>query len=82
MSSNTFLSILRNLQDKSISNESETHGEGSYLWLLIIDLIIFIGLTVYAYTSSQKMEETNANPDELRYKFMKSLIYANGSKSL
>ena len=58
----------------------EKTTEDGYLWLLIIDLLIFIGLTIYAYTSSKKMEETNTSPDELRYKFMKSLIYANGSK--
>jgi cbb3-type cytochrome oxidase subunit 3 len=82
MSSTAFLSIFRNLQEDEIQYPVELHDEGSFLWLLIIDLLIFIGLTFYAYTSSKKMEESNANPDELRYKFMKSLIYANGGKSI
>ncbi len=78
MSSNLFLSIYRRLQQETNESPVEKHNEQSYLWLLIIDLLIFIGLTVYAYNSSKNMEESNANPEELRYKFMKSLIYANG----
>lgn len=51
-----------------------------YLWLLILDLLIFIGLTATAYISSKKMEGTMVNPDDFRQKFIKGLIYANGSK--
>jgi hypothetical protein len=59
------------LEDKDIHQD--------YLWLLILDLLIFIGLTFTSYSSSKKMMATNTNPDDFRPKFIKGLIYANGS---
>lgn len=79
------MSILRILNAESdlyISSENPeavdyVHDE--HLWLLILDLLVFIGLTFTAYTSSKKMESATMNPDDFRPKFIKGLIYANGS---
>lgn len=65
------------------SYEEEFAGKDQheeYLWLLILDLLIFVGLTTTAYVSSKKMEGSTDNPDDFRPKFIKGLIYANGSK--
>lgn len=62
----------------------EDYGENylheEHLWLLIIDLLVFAALTFTAYTSSKKMESEAVNPEDFRPKFIKGLIYANGSK--
>jgi hypothetical protein len=61
----------------------ETHGD--FLWLLILDLLIFIGLTVLSYQASLKIEENTQNsedPNSLnKLKFIKGLSYANGGKN-
>lgn len=61
--------IPEELEDKDIH-------EG-YLWLLILDLLIFIGLTFTSYSSSKKLNLMN--PDDFKTKFIRGLIYANGS---
>ena len=60
--------------------ESIESVHNEHLWLLILDLLVFVGLTFTAYSSSKKMEATTMNPDDFRPKFIKGLIYANGSK--
>jgi hypothetical protein len=61
----------------------ETHKHTEYLWLLIFDLLIFMGLTFISYTSSQKLaarSNVNSNPqaEDFKPKFIKGLLYANG----
>jgi hypothetical protein len=85
MESNYFLVKLRNLQGGNIQDYQNTApiepiSEEKYLWLLIIDLLVFVGLSVYAYISSKRMEEERTNHEDFRYKFVKSLIVANGGK--
>lgn len=53
-----------------------------YGWLLIIDLLIFVGLTFVTYTSSQKIKADENNPDDFRPKFIKGLVVANGIRTL
>lgn len=56
----------------------------SYLWLLVIDLLIFIGLTAICYSSSKKLVQksgtSNSIADDFKPKFVKGLIYSNGGK--
>ena len=65
-----------------IKPSEELHGD--YLWLLILDLLIFIGLTFISYQASLKISENTENsedPNSLnKLKFIKGLSYANGSK--
>ena len=70
-----------NYPDKITNNE--LHED--YLFLLIFDLIIFIGLTVTSYMSSQKLAsrptpQGTSTAEDFKPKFIKGLIYANGSK--
>lgn len=62
----------------------ETHGD--FLWLLILDLLIFIALTIVSYQASLKIAEnteTTEDPNSLnKFKFIKGLCYANGSKNI
>jgi len=62
----------------------ENHGD--FLWLLVLDLLIFIGLTIVSYQASLKIAEntqTLEDPNSLnKLKFIKGLTYANGSKQL
>lgn len=60
-----------------IDTSNETHE--SHLWLLILDLIIFSALTYMTYTSSKRIKTNIENPDDFRPRFIKGLIYANGS---
>lgn len=64
-----------------ILEDKERHS--SYLWLIVIDLLIFIGLTVILYSSSKKLIPKNGTAnsiaDDFKPKFVKGLIYANGS---
>jgi hypothetical protein len=81
--SNLFISAFRQLQgspDKTevVVSNLEPHPENFLLWLLILDLLVFVGLSVYSYISSKRMEKEGTSPEDFRYKFMKSLIYANG----
>ena len=56
----------------------------SLLWLLIIDLLIFIFLSFRAYQGALKIEENLKDTEDPNYtnklKFMKGLTYSNGSK--
>jgi len=61
--------------------DSNKHTD--YLWLLIFDLLIFLGLTFISYTSVQKLvSKNNGNTsnasEEFKVKFIKGLLYANG----
>jgi hypothetical protein len=60
----------------------EVHGD--FLWILILNLLIFIGLTIVSYQASLKIAEateTTEDPNSLnKLKFIKGLAYANGSK--
>lgn len=80
--SNTTISGNEGINDDSTYigelTKKERHEE--YLWLLVVDLLIFIGLTVSTYLSSKKLAATTSNPDDFRPKFIKGLIWANGSK--
>lgn len=57
-----------------------------YLWLLILDLLVFVVLTFISYQASLKIaENTEAieDPNGLnKLKFIKGLTYANGSKNI
>lgn len=59
-----------------------------YLWLLIFDLLIFIGLALVSYSSSKKLKERAGHTpgastaEDFKPKFIKGLIYANGSKQI
>lgn len=61
---------MTDLEDRDIHND--------YLWLLILDLLIFIGLTIYAYMSWKKLEGTAVSADDFRPRFIRALIWANG----
>ena len=82
---NKLLSTIRFLQDtlKTDNINIEDHNitepkrEEKFLWLLIIDLLVFAGLSVNSYLSTRRMEKDGINVEDFRYKFMKSLIYAN-----
>ena len=71
----------------SIPTSQPIPGEesSSFLWLLIIDLLIFIGLSFRAYQSALKIEENiqdTEDPNVMnKLKFMKGLTYSNGSKN-
>ncbi len=64
------------------TNPSE-EAHGDFLWILILNLLIFIGLTVVSYQASLKIAEATAateDPNTLnKLKFIKGLTYANGS---
>lgn len=51
-----------------------------YLWLLIIDLLIFASLTLTTYTSSKKLNVSQHESTDFRPKFIKALVLANGGK--
>jgi hypothetical protein len=74
--SSTEIDLTHNMTHK------ETHSD--YLWLLVIDLLIFIGLTATCYSSSQKLiqkqNSSNSIAEDFKPKFLKGLIYANGGK--
>jgi hypothetical protein len=86
MASEFLISTLRQLQganelgEKDIEMTLEPKPENFLLWLLILDLLVFVGLSAYAYISSKRMEKEGTSAEDFRYKFMKSLIYANGGK--
>jgi hypothetical protein len=66
-----------------IMEELDRHPD--YLGLLVIDLLIFIGLTVICYSSSKKLNQkanTASIADDFKPKFVKGLVYANGSKPI
>jgi hypothetical protein len=65
----------RNDYSEDVALSLETHDE--WLWLLILDLLIFCGLAVTSYMSSRKLQ--TVNPDDFKPKFIRGLIYANGS---
>jgi hypothetical protein len=73
----------KNLDYPQLLEDKERHS--SYLWLIVIDLLIFIGLTVILYSSSKKLIQKNGTAnsiaDDFKPKFVKGLIYANGSKT-
>ena len=64
----------------------ERHTE--YLWLLIIDLLIFLGLSFISYSSIKKIAAKNNNSgnntqsEDFKPKFINGLLYANGGKKL
>jgi hypothetical protein len=68
--------FVQQLEDK------EKHSD--FLWLLVIDLLIFIALTATSYSSSKKLAAkasvTTSIAEDFKPKFIKGLIYANGSK--
>jgi hypothetical protein len=66
------------VKDKFIEELTVKNIHDEYLGLLIINLLVFSGLTFTAYSSAKKMEATTTNPDDFRPKFIKGLIYANG----
>ena len=57
-----------------------------YIWLLIFDLLIFIFLSIKAYQGAKKIVENIKDTEDPNYanklKFMKGLVYANGSKNI
>jgi hypothetical protein len=72
-------------EDKDFAKElsmNEKHPD--YLWLLIFDLLIFLGLAFTSYNLLQKLNfkktEKNMNSiEEFKHKFLTGLLYANGS---
>ena len=61
----------------------EQSPQNKYIWLLILDLIVFISLTVTTYNSSKKLKESEQfNPDDFRAKFLQWLVVANGVRSV
>ena len=61
----------------------EQSSQNKYIWLLIVDLIVFISLTVTTYNSSKKLKESEQfNPDDFRAKFLQWLVVANGVRSV
>jgi hypothetical protein len=58
-----------------------------FLWLLIIDLLIFVALTLTSYSSSKKLSSRNklqstTAAEDFKPKFIKGLVYANGGRLL
>ena len=72
----------KNINYPLLLEDKERHSD--YLWLLVIDLLIFIGLTSILYSSSKKLlpkgGTASSIADDFKPKFVKGLIYANGSK--
>ena len=73
--------------NQTISNTTsrplEQNPQNKYIWLLILDLIVFISLTVTTYYSSKKLKESEQfNPDDFRAKFLQWLVVANGVRSV
>ena len=65
------------------SPQPEQIPQNKYMWLLILDLIIFISLTVTTYNSSKKLKESELyNPEDFRVKFLQWLVVANGVRSV
>ncbi len=66
-----------------MTDNSPEELNGDFLWILILDLLIFIGLTVVSYQASLKIAEATEateDPNSLnKLKFIKGLTYANGS---
>ena len=62
-----------------VSKENENEG---YLYLLVIDLLVFCSLTYTTYTSSKKLEREITNPEDFRLNFIKWLVLANGLRTL
>lgn len=61
------------------TEDTETQVNSSpYLWLLIIDLLIFASLTLTTYTSSKKLNVSQHESTDFRPKFIKALVLANG----
>lgn len=66
--------------------DKNKHNE--HLWLLIVDLLIFLALTFTSYTSFKKLaSRVNAQPatsaaEDFKPKFIKGLLYANASKKV
>jgi len=97
LSLNYLLRFLANNSTASIEDENDfgkinlgpdnldkEHRHSEFLSLLIIDLIIFMGLTFTSYSSSQKLSsrskaQTATASEDFKPKFIKGLVYANGS---
>ena len=75
-----------NATNGTLSNTTDTSEETSssdkYLWFLILDLLIFMGLTYQTYSSSKKLNTEQENPEDFRPKFIKWLVLANGVRTL
>lgn len=67
----------------AMTNNAAEEAHADFLWILILDLLIFIGLTAVSYQASLKIEEATEateDPNSLnKLKFIKGLTYANGS---
>lgn len=77
---------LETLDEELLAGMDSTMSEevhSDFLWILIVNLLIFIGLTVVSYQASLKIAEatqTTEDPNSLnKLKFIKGLTYANGS---
>ena len=79
--------ILNNMNNNITNNDTlpfvskENENEG-YLYLLVIDLLVFCSLTYTTYTSSKKLEREIQNPEDFRLNFIKWLVLANGLRTL
>ena len=71
--------ITNNDTSPYISKENQNEG---YLYLLVLDLLIFCSLTYTTYSSSKKLETENLSPDNFRVNFIKWLVLANGIRAL
>lgn len=90
LASADYVSSSNSLDEELIADQKnnndiiETHGD--FLWLLILDLLIFVTLTFISYQASKKISEsTQISEDQNglnKLKFIKGLTYANGSKNI
>ena len=71
--------ITNNDTSPYVSKENENEG---YLYLLVIDLLVFCSLTYSTYTSSKKLERESLNHEDFRINFIKWLVLANGLRTL
>ena len=68
--------------NNNLAPDIDTHPD--YIWLLTLDLLVFIFLTYLSYTSSkkeQKKQNLQFQIQDFRSKFINGLVISNGLRS-
>ena len=80
---NTILISFQETNTTKIEEIIKRENQSKYIWLLLLDLLIFLSLTLTSYASSKKLKLIiKKDTTDFRYKFIKGLFAANAIRSL